>query len=334
MAEPGEKLLEVMGWLYDRITRYPYYWPYEGTYIDKFSYDFEIEMSSDNKPSSIEITQIAYEILKEALRIQPVDPANPGIDVQTDKVNGGGALVKLSVTLDNAQPVSELNLAPFTKYPLELVSFMYEEDIETFHPKKEIIIPKENIDSKKFSQTTQSIRFQFPVVIAKRFTIILRQQNYEKDTYLVAEEAITKDSLWAAVSKREAEITLDTTDGLETITSQELDKLSGWDIYLEQLAKYQNDLKKWEGEVEIYKQKEAERNAAIKEKLLEEVKYRHAMSEYRTEYSEAVKKYQTRVDLYEKELEQYNFAYAKYQRDLVLYNQYLRSYAAWQSGNK
>ncbi|MDK2600665.1 hypothetical protein QO179_24535 [Bacillus stercoris] len=246
VAEPGERLTEVMGWLYNRITRYPYYWPKEGTYIDKFGYDFEVELLSENQVNRIDITQIAYDMLKAELNIQPPDPDNTtDVDIQNDVVSGGGVLVKLSVTLDKAQPVSELSIAPFTKYPMELVSLMYEEDIETYHPKKEIIKPKKNTAIKEFTQTATSIRFQFPVVVAKRFTIILRQKNNEKNTYLVNPADISKKSLWAKVSKIEAELTLDMSDNVETLKNTDSASLKGWDVYLSQLAKYQKSLMDW-----------------------------------------------------------------------------------------
>jgi hypothetical protein len=332
VAEPGPKLIEVMGWLYNQITRYPYYWPKEGSYVDKFGYDFEVQLASDNKTSLIEITQVAYEIMKAELNIKPpVEQNDREVDIQYETVDGGGVLIKLSVTLDRAQPVSELSLAPFTKYPMELVSIMYEEDIETFHPKKEIIIPKDDTETKKFSQTTESIRFQFPVVTAKRITLVLRQQNAEKNTYLVHEDSVGKAQLWADISKREAEVTLDTTDGLETVAQSEVNKLSGWDIYANQLQKHMRELMKWKKEFDLYKQKQSERNAKLAEGKAEEIRYNKALSEYRQEYNRAVAKYKTRVRNYQAEMQAYNTAYTKYQKDLVVYNKYLRDYAAWKA---
>jgi hypothetical protein len=332
VAEPGPRLVEVMGWMYSQITRYPYYWPKEGSYVDKFGYDFEVELGSTNQTNLIEITQVAYDILKAELNIKPPAEQNDReVQVEYETVRGGGVLIKLSVTLDRAQPVSELSLAPFTKYPMELISIMYEEDIETFHPKKEIILPKNDTETKKFSQTTESIRFQFPVVTAKRITLILRQQNAEKNTYLVNEDSVSKAQLWSDISKREAEVTLDTQDGLETVAQKELDTMSGWDVYVKQMQKHFEELSKWKKEFDLYKQKQAERNAKLREAGKEEKLYTQAMSEYREEYNRAVAKYKTRVRNYEAEAKAYNTAYSKYQRDLVVYNKYLRDYSAWKA---
>src|SRR5206468_8572601 len=76
VASPGSKLIEVMGWLYNRITRYPYYWPYEGTYVDKFGYDFQIDYTDSTTVSTVDISEIAYEIIKASLNVQPPDASN------------------------------------------------------------------------------------------------------------------------------------------------------------------------------------------------------------------------------------------------------------------
>lgn len=332
VAQPGVKLTEVMGWLHDRITRYPYYWPKEGTYVDKFGYDFEVVMGTDDATTSIDITQVAYEILMTELRVKPEQPENTqNVDIQFNKVAGGGVLIKLSVTLDRSQPVSELNLAPFTKYPMELMSLMYEEDIESFHPKKEILLPVEQQDNKKFEQTTQSIRFQFPVVTAKRFTIILRQQNPEKNTYTYNDEGLDKTQLWNQLSQREVEVTLDATDGLETVSATEVDKMTGWDIYLEQLKKYEKELLAWKKEFDLYKQKQSERERALHNRDVEDKRHASALSTYRAEFNAATAKYKTRVVNYSEQLKNYNTSYTKYQKDLLIYNKYLRDYGNWKS---
>lgn len=332
VAKPGEKLTEVMSWLYDRITRYPYYWPKEGTYVDKFGYDFEVELTADNKTDSIEITEIAYEILKNEWRIQPDSPSGEHeVDIQYETVPAGGVLIKLSVTLDRAQPVSDISMAPFTKYPMELVSLMYEEDTETYHPKKEILIGEGANNLTKFEQTTQSIRLQFPVVTAKRITFILRQRNHEKNTYLVNQSKVDKNQLWNDISQREAEVSLDATDGLETVTQADLLTMSGQDIYLKQLAKYQQELAQWQKEFDLYKRKQAEREAALAMKVAVDKAYEVQQSEYRAEYNAAIQKYKTQIAQYQEQTQDYDTAYQKYERELKVYNQYLRDYADWQS---
>jgi hypothetical protein len=333
VAAPGPKLIEVMGWLYNRITKYPYYWPYEGKPVDRYGYDFQVDLEADNKNASyVEISEIAYEIIKTKLNVQP--PSTDGtvdVDIVNDKVDGGGVLIKLRITLDRAQPCSELNIAPFTKYPMELVSLMYEEDIKTFKPLKEIALPKKVYadSTKNFSQTTQSMHYQFPVVIANRFTLILRQRNAEKNTYLLNPDTLTKKELWDWISEREAEVTLDATDGYDTIPQAELDKQDQWTVYLEKYAQYKKDFLAWQKKLNVYKQKSVERQAKLAQASAAEKKYEKDMKEWRAEYKAALKKYQNQVDNYKAAVDKYNTDYARYQDNLKKYNEYVRDYNAW-----
>lgn len=332
VARPGTKLIEVMGWLYNRITRYPYYWPYEGTYVDKFGYDFEIDYSSPVTVTTVEISEIAYEIVKAALNIQPPDAANTvNVDIQNDTVGAGGVLIKMQITLDRAQPVSELSILPFSKYPMELVSLMYEEDIKTYKPLKEIVIPKDNTDTKNFTQTTSSIYFQFPVVTANRFTIIFRQQNATKESYLLNPDQLTKTELWDMISQRQADLSIESLDGLDTLSQKEIDQLDGWDIYMQQYAKFQQDFLNWQEQMNIYKQKLVEREAKLQQKAAADAKYTSDLAEWRQEYNTAMQKYQTQVSNYQAAIAKYNSDYARYQSNLTAYNNYIRDYNAWKS---
>lgn len=321
IARPGPKLVEVIGWLYNRINRYPYYWPKEGTYVDKFGYDFIVDFYN-GKTSDIEITQIAYEILKEELGIKPPAPnAEHEVDVQNEIIEGGGVLVKVSVTLAYAQPVSEFSLAPFTKYPMELASLMYEEDTETFHPKKEIVLSTAEDSLVKFNQSIQSIRVQFPVVTAKRITFVLRQQNHEKNSYNTSEQQVSQALLWNSVSQR-------ATDGVAT--QVDTGNLTGWDIYLSELAKYQNEFLKWQKEVDAYKQKMAEREEKLAEKAQADITYENELNAYRAEYNAAVQQYKTRILEYQ-ESQSAETTKSKYNKDLKVYNNYLRNLEDWKS---
>jgi hypothetical protein len=332
VARPGDKLVEVMGWLYNRITKYPYYWPYEGTYVDKFGYDFQIDYVDDTTVTTVELSEIAYEIIKAAMNIQPPDPSNTTeVDIQNDTVAGGGVLIKMQITLDRAQPVSELSILPFSKYPLQLVSLMYEEDIKTYKPLKEIVIPSENTDTKNFTQTTSSIYFQFPVVTANRFTIIFRQQNAEKNTYLLNPDNLTKTELWDMISERQAEVSLDTVADNDTLTQSEIDQLDGWDIYIKQYAKFQKQYLDWQNQMKTYKQKLVDRGTKLQQKAAADAKYAKDLAEWRQEYNAAMKKYQTQVNNYQAAISKYNSDYAKYQQNLTAYNNYIRDYNAWKA---
>lgn len=168
------------------------------------------------------------------------------IDQWVETIEGHGSYVKIFLTLAKPEICSQLVIRPFTKYPIELVSLQYEEDTETYHR------PKELIQYAEEKESTNIIRVMFPAVVAKRFTIIINQKNYEKNTYLVQEKNLNNKDLWAKIAVREAEVTLDLGDGLETVEQSQIDTWTGWNIYLQALERYRDELKAWQKQVEEY----------------------------------------------------------------------------------
>lgn len=325
IAKPGLRLLTIIKGLHQSISYFPYYWPFEGKYVDKFGYDFEIVMDSEDVISEINLTDIAYEIASQYVDATPPSE-NPVVDVMTSTVEPGGALVKISITLDRPKPVSEFSMAPFTKYPMELAAITYEEDIDTYHPPKEIPIPQATEESSQwFKQDTTSIRFQFPAVIAKRLTIILRQKNYELNTYLIRETSFSRQDLWEKISNREAEVTLDLTDGLESISNKDgdnvVDEWSGWNIYLQELAAYYADLAAWESEVAAYNQAMADIAAAEAEQAYYDSVYQQQEQEWQNELSQAVASYDARYQKYQSDYAEYQSAtqHPNYQKNIDYY---------------
>jgi hypothetical protein len=186
------------------------------------------------------------------------------INIAMDDVPAGGSIVKVTVTLPRPEIVNEITLTPFTKYPLEIASIKYEEDTDTYH------IPKELVGA--LLQNTQTMTLQFPNIIAKRLTFILKQKNYTKDVYLVREADINKASLWEKISKREEELSLATPWNVSSLATNnvsadamvsqaELDTYTGWDIYLTELHKYEAAYTKYQAQVAAYNAAYASYNA-------------------------------------------------------------------------
>lgn len=305
VAQPGERMVEVLQWLYDQITKYPYYWPWEGTYVDRYGYDFEVDlgMGEDEPVERVEISLLAYEIVKKKLNIQPTPPPNPIVG-DDEWVEPGGVLVKLVVTLDRPKPVSEISIAPFTKYPMEVVSISYEEDIETFHPRKEIILDNQPMVGipvlrPESPWSTESITFKFSEILARRFTIILRQPNYVKNTYLINEDDLNKKDLWEKIAQREAEDTLG----------------AGESLYLLEIAKRQIQLWKWRKQVESKR-----RNLLNKSNS---VQVQSVFSDFRREFKEAVQRYL--INFVESEESEDT----SHKPTLSFYNKTLRSWIDW-----
>lgn len=348
VAKCGPRMQELLTWLHDKVRRYPYYWPYEGRWVDRYGHDFHVRMNpaQNNSVAEVELSLIAYEIIKNNFGIRTPEAGNQIVDQETILLPKGGAYIKYTVTLDRAKPVSEISIAPFTEYAIELISATYEEDIETFHPRKELI-PHEIIQEgggrgqkpiyrlfradKDAKASTRAIQLKFPAIIVRRFTFILRQKNYKKNTYLIRAKDINKKDLWNKISQREAEVTLDLTDGLSTVEDSKIQAWTGWDIYLQQMQKHKDAHAKWKKDMQDYRQRQQLINQREREKKQAEAAHKKAMDAYRSEYKKALEKYNRQVQKYKRDLETYNTAKAKYERDLTLYNQYLRDLKNWQS---
>ena len=322
VAKPGPRMMQVLAWLQNQVTKYPYFWPYEGGPVDRYGYDFEVTITNGDT-QYVEITTIAYEIVRTRLDVKDPVPTEKTIEVD-EYLPAGGAYVKLAVTLQAPQPVSEITITPFTVYPLEVVSVLYEEDIETYRPRKEIIFQQ------KPQPSTKTIVLTFPTIIAKRITIILCQKNYTINKYLIRESEVHKKELWDKISLREAEVTLDVNDnGLETVEESNIMKWTGWDAYLKAYEKYKKDLDEWKKAMEEYKKKMDERLAKIKEAEEAEKNYNKAMSKWRAEYEQAKKKYNQKVKQYEDQLELYQRKKKEYEKQLAAYKRYLRELEEW-----
>lgn len=314
VSKPGPRLQEVFKWLYAQIRQYPYYWPKEGGYVDRYGYDFTVSLGNqEDATTEIEISQIAYEILKAEIGIAATPDFTEEVDMQHAIVPAGGTLVKLQITLDRTQPISHVTLAPFSKFPMSIAALMYEQDIETFHPKQEIIFGEDNGVS--MSESERAIRIQFPAVTARRITIILRQKHHEQNTYNISTAEIDRMRLWEAISEREAAVSLDATTAQDTLTQTEMNRLNGWAIYTAETGN-KAAMEKWKKEFDSYKKKQAERNRAI-------VSFdKSALPEsdtYRSEYEQATHKYRPDgLEEYARATE-YDQVYRQYRENMTSY---------------
>lgn len=321
-VKPGDSLIQVCKWLTTRITKYPYYWPWEGKPVDRFGYDFVVTKNHAGAITDIDITELAFQIVKK--QIEVVVPGTETEVVETTEVlEAGGTYVKMQVVLERPSPVSEITINPFAKYPLELVSIMYEEDIETYHPRKELLI-----EGKKPAASTSSMTIKFPAITAKRFTIILRQKNYLKNTYLVQQGDVEKRELWDKISQREGDVTLDMQDGLETVSGKEIAQYSGWNIYLDALRKYENQLEGWKQQLANYNFYKAK----LQEKEQTDADYNRQMDQYRAEFYEAQNKWYKESLAWLKDKKDYDLSRGikgKYDDALAFHSKRLRDMRSW-----
>jgi hypothetical protein len=318
VVEPGDRLVKVLDWLYARIESYPYQWPWEGTYVNKFGYDFEIEKTND-KIAKVEITEIAYDIVSNKIETKEANKENEIVETK-EILEPGGAYVKYTVTLDQPKPMSEIAISPFSPYPLEIVSIMYEEDTETFHPKKELIL-----DEVKGNSDTKSFTFNFSPVTAKRLTIIMRQKNYTKNSYLIREQDSEKKDLWDKISGHELEVTLNLEDNIETVDDSKIKEWTGWNIYLTAQKKFYKELEQWKADKEKYEYYKAKKEEQEKENKI----YNESLKEYNEAYDLATEKYRKAKRAYDKRKANDKDAKSEYEKSMKLYNKERADLKEW-----
>jgi hypothetical protein len=82
----------------------------------------------------------------------------------------------------------------------------------------------------------------------------MRQKNYTKNVYTVREQEMHKADLWNKIKKREVEVTLNSPSAANATVSQtDLDTYSGWDIYQQELDKYNKEYQKFVEALAAYK---------------------------------------------------------------------------------
>lgn len=198
VTTPGTRLLEVLALLEDSISKYPYEWPWAGDSLNPFSHDFEVQMDVrlEDNVSQLEMSELAYLTAIDQVGKQPPDVTEDTLNgLDKELLPAGGSYVKLQITFDRAKPVSEISLDPFCEYPIEVMSISYEEEIDTFHPRKELSFRE------KEGASLRTMIFKFPTVLAKRFTVVLRQENYKRQSYDSRVLTLAKQSLWNADAK-------------------------------------------------------------------------------------------------------------------------------------
>lgn len=164
-----------------------------------------------------------------------------------------GAICEIQITLNGITTISDVHLNPFCAYPLEVVAiYGYEtEDMGgTFY---ELISPNHINPYQRSKKSVNQMIFQFPSVDISKLRILLRQENYVKENYIVNDKDAKNMELWRKLSSS-VELVDDYKQPNETIA--EFDKkneITGWNVYLEKLTEWATSMKQ-SGLVEAAKQ--------------------------------------------------------------------------------
>ncbi|MFZ8009404.1 hypothetical protein ACO1D0_25545, partial [Bacillus licheniformis] len=153
-------------------------------------------------------------------------------------VSKDGAICELEISLNGITTVSDIQFDPFCSYPLEIVSIYGYETEDKGGKVYELISPNHENMYQRSKKSVNQMTFQFPSVEVSKLRILLRQENYTKENFLVNADEANNEELWRKLSS-DPELIEDYKNGDETIA--EFDKkneITGWTVYLKKLQEW------------------------------------------------------------------------------------------------
>lgn len=153
-----------------------------------------------------------------------------------------GAMCELEIQLNGITTVSEISFDPYASYPLEIVAINGYESSDYAGKTYKLVTPDHENPYQRSKKSVGQMTFQFPSVDVAKLRILVRQENYIKENYLVNVDEQNNMELWNKIAGN-AELQRLGTDAIadkrepgESIA--EFDKknqLTGWSQYLSAL---------------------------------------------------------------------------------------------------
>lgn len=146
-----------------------------------------------------------------------------------------GAICELEISLNGITTVSDIHFDPFSAHPLEIISIFGYETEDGTGKVHELISPNHMNVHQRSKKSVSQMTFQFPSVDVSKLLILIRQENYVKENYIVNKDEQQNMELWRKLSSS-PELMDDYKNPNETIA--EFDKkneITGWSVYLEKL---------------------------------------------------------------------------------------------------
>lgn len=156
----------------------------------------------------------------------------------------GGARSAFEIVLDKPKVINNLTLHPFSTKPMDIMNITIEEDINTNDTPIHRIVGL--YARQKPLKINDEHTIDFEPVVARRITVILRQENYNITTYKVRATHVNKENLWDKVLlKYQQEEWKDTEEYLINpgLLQDIITKYTGW---FEYLREYEQHIVDWE----------------------------------------------------------------------------------------
>jgi hypothetical protein len=184
IVNAGPRLKDVLNHLLYQIEQYPYSWDFSNKKIVTQGYDFETDYNGQSL-TYIDLTEIAYKEINEYYNF--FSPLEKGVVEEGATVSGKGVIFKLKITLDVPKNVNHLTVDFFTEYPIELLSFLYQGDING---------QLYELPLSKAVTTNHSLILHFSTVYAKNFYLLFKQETYTLQSSSPTREETIYTDVW------------------------------------------------------------------------------------------------------------------------------------------
>lgn len=107
-----------------------------------------------------------------------------------------GAVCDLELNFESINKINEINITPFTKYPIDIVAIRYKMTDDEDEVLVELVTPDNKDETLKSVFTRDKVTFRFPEIICKRIYILFTQKHYIREIYVYNPTEINKNLLW------------------------------------------------------------------------------------------------------------------------------------------
>jgi hypothetical protein len=160
-----------------------------------------------------------------------------------------GAICEIEIKLNGLTTVSEIQFDPYCAYPLEIVAIHGYETADRDSKMYALVTPNHENPSQRSKKSVGLISFQFPSVDISMLRILIRQENYVKENYIVSVDQANQAELWQRIISDSQLLQL----GKESIADKvspgesiaEFDKkneITGWNRYLSALKDWASNI--------------------------------------------------------------------------------------------
>jgi hypothetical protein len=156
-----------------------------------------------------------------------------------------GAICELEISLNGMTTVSEITFDPYCAYPLEIVSVHGYESTDHDGKMHELISPNHENPYQRSKKSVGTISYQFPSVDITKLRILIRQENYVKENFIVNMDQMNNMELWDKmagssdwIQASKDSIADKRSPGESMAEFDKKNQLTGWSNYLDALKQW------------------------------------------------------------------------------------------------